>query len=1143
MTVGLQHTNLGDSLMFLTTILALSCSTFTAATASVAWTYPTGAMPAAPTLYPDAQRPSGLLVCAENALSLLNAHGLEQWRTTFDQPLAATATAADLDADGTVEVLAALVDGQVICLNADGSLRWSTPLGARPESFCPVLAAEFHPAPGLELIAGFGDGWLHALAANGQPLWRFFGDKFRSGAPASGDVDADGFAEIVYGTDNGNVYCLDGFGDVKWRYSELAPYGRSGANLADLDGDSRVEVLITRSNTGNATCLMALDGPTGAFRWRTRDLMQSYCSNVTADLDGDGKLETLHADKGNWLYCTDAAGAERWRLELKGRGIFWAPAVADVDGDGAPDILVPMRDTDATAGACAFRVSANGTILEPLKLGSSANAGPAVADLDGDGVLEAFFATQNPNGIQAVRWGGGGKVLWPSLRGDSAMTARANAPAGRPAPAPTKTESPAARLELGDIFLGENILHVAWDAPAPPDAFATISVRAPGKDAEIRVLPLPEGATAADLPYEIIHPEPAGLSVRIAASGCPNLAAATIAVTPQPAAACNDEFLQAACDQAAFVGPVRPVRPVRPVGLLSRAMLLRSEQESLTTPPPDTAPRALAARATALRRHALELNRLAQALEPLWAANDQGTFVCWQDPNPWDPFDPKAMPESLDPAPRVTLPVFQNEHEDLALNLLNVSPDTINVRCVFAKPSLNARPEPEPALAQRVTLRRGVCVPGPRTGMILDALPELDLSRTITLAPFEVSQLWLVVDTYGLEPGPHELTLYLGSLEEHMTLREVPITIDVQPIELPFGVYAQMNWVGTDLDETTDQQLKDMLDHGISVAYGPKLPVISLDANGQPTQPIDWFHTDAGLARLPGYFQLLFPAPPTVQWPEEIAPKDDTDLYQQGFATAVRELAAHLREKGFGYERWAFYPFDEPWLTGFTIIPQLRRFCERVKAADPRARNYTDPTGLLRVEYVREFKDLIDVWQPEINILKRDPDLAQWFRENAPAFWAYEATDPGKELLPLGYYRAYSWTAWRLGLDGAGFWCYKYFDAYWPLETPDWSVVYQTNNQVVPSRRWEAMRDGQEDYRLLHALQTEIQRAQNEGRTEPARQAQTRMDQIVENLIAWQIQTIDEITRQTRNYELDYHQLMESRQQIANEILRLRAAP
>jgi len=189
---------------------------------------------------------------------------------------------------------------------------------------------------------------------------------------------------------------------------------------------------------------------------------------------------------------------------------------------------------------------------------------------------------------------------------------------------------------------------------------------------------------------------------------------------------------------------------------------------------------------------------------------------------------------------------------------------------------------------------------------------------------------------------------------------------------------------------------------------------------------------------------------------------------------------------------------------------------------------------------VEEFKDLIDIWQPEMNILKRDPALVSWMRENARHFWTYEATSPGKDLLPLGYYRAYAWLAWYLGTEGAGYWVYRGNDIWWPIQGGDWSPVYQTNQYVVPSRRWEADRDGVEDYRALYLLRQEIAKARNSGRTDDADRAQALMDEAVAKVAGWQVGTIDEITRQTRDYELDYELLLQYRSRIAQEVMRLR---
>ncbi|HOZ47455.1 MAG TPA: DUF4091 domain-containing protein [Candidatus Hydrogenedentes bacterium] len=1107
----------------------------------VVWTYDLEAPAAAPTLYPNAETPSGLIVVAGANVIRLDGFGAAVWSVDLPSVAATPATVSDLDGDGTAEVLIALEDGPAVCLDERGQERWRCALAGPAGGFKMITAADVLPDAGLELLFGYDDGWLNCLSARGELIWRFSGDRFRVGPVAVGDVDGDLEPEIVFGTDNGHVYCLTSAGRIQWRYWEMAPYGRSGPNLADLDGDGSVEVLITRSNVGNATCLMALDGATGALKWRTQDVMQGYCSNAIADLDGNGSLEVIHGDKGNWIYCVYADGTERWRKELGGRGVFWAPAVADIDGDGQLEITVAARGVDPADNACVFVLEPSGEVQDRLALGSDANAAPAIGDINGDGNLEVILAVQGPNRIHVLSWGGGGPVAWASARGDSAMNARSGIALG-------SAVRPARLPEMGGLQVapklalwGENNWPVSWDTPAAEETGIELAVDPTGGPAEITVVPVDAGAQGVRVPWQLSRPGLTALTFRMFVSGQPDpLLVAYQEVQPEPATFCDIRKVQEACG-AARQESAKIGEDVS--GIEFALTSLRVDQETLQRRlDAGEAGIAIAARASMLREDARALLAFARAVARFRTEGGRGSFVVWPDKNPWHTFYDKMAARDFPLEPTVEVSAYGDEYEDTVITIFNITGRPLDIRCAFAPPRLTqGPPEPEPELAKHVTLRRAVRTPSQFGEMVNDALPELDASRTVTVPAYAMRQLWLVADTHGLEPGAHTLTLYLGSLEQAPTIRAVPITINVWPIRLPEGVFAKMNWARIDAGDISDEQVGDMIAHGNSVSYGPALPSVPLDATGGPAGDIDWSHVDATLARVPGYWQVLFPGPPDPKWPEGVSPQKNSPVWQEGFKTTVRALAQHLNAIGWAYDRWAFYPVDEPWNTGETLIPQLRGFCTLVKAADPKVRNYTDPAGNVRVEKIAEFRDLIDIWQPEMNLLKRDPRLLEWFRQNAKVFWAYEATGPGKDLRPLGYYRANGWLAWKFGLDGAGYWCYKGNDIWWPVRGGDWSVVYQTGDEVVPSRRWEASRDGVEDYRALHALNVAIERAKTEGKADVAEAAQALMDEAVENLVGRQGQLVDEITRQTRDYEIDFALLSDYRVRIKDEILKLRA--
>ena len=251
-------------------------------------------------------------------------------------------------------------------------------------------------------------------------------------------------------------------------------------------------------------------------------------------------------------------------------------------------------------------------------------------------------------------------------------------------------------------------------------------------------------------------------------------------------------------------------------------------------------------------------------------------------------------------------------------------------------------------------------------------------------------------------------------------------------------------------------------------------------------------------------------------------------------------MVKHLDSVGWGYERWAFYPVDEPWLTGDTQIPFFRRFCTLVKEADPKARMYADPVGEVRINKLEEFTKLVDIWQPEANMLKRSPTLEKWFHDNSRTFWIYEAPGPGKDLLPLGHYRAFAWWAWMFGCKGAGYWCYRDGDLWWKREITDYGVVYPApGGNVVPTVRWEASRDGNEDYRALYLLRAAIDKARAAGKTVEADQGQALIDEAVQFTVGWQRGVIDEITSMTRDYDIDFLKLQEYKKRIVEQTMLL----
>ncbi len=150
-------------------------------------------------------------------------------------------------------------------------------------------------------------------------------------------------------------------------YAEFDPI------FADLDGDGAAELVLATDTAGWDTVLVALDGATGAEKWRTEsidmDCLRADCQSTAADVDGDGVAEVIVEG----AIVDGATGEVEALLTPPGLTMFYrGPLVADLDGDGAREIVI---------GDTAY--DADGVELWTLG-GEVRSAFPALAQLDDD---------------------------------------------------------------------------------------------------------------------------------------------------------------------------------------------------------------------------------------------------------------------------------------------------------------------------------------------------------------------------------------------------------------------------------------------------------------------------------------------------------------------------------------------------------------------------------------------------------------------------------------------------------------------------------------------------------------------------------------------------------------------------------------
>jgi hypothetical protein len=151
---------------------------------------------------------------------------------------------------------------------------------------------------------------------------------------------------------------------------------------------------------------------------------------ATANILGDARPEIIVSLNDGYLYAFGADGVRLWRTQYTfGKALMYAsePIVADLNQDGSPEILISTYgDPDVQDSGHLVVLGADGTLLHNVSLpnpghngnGNGAPAAPAVGDLDGDGALEVFVQTFD-HGMDVFRVPGSATncVLWGTARG------------------------------------------------------------------------------------------------------------------------------------------------------------------------------------------------------------------------------------------------------------------------------------------------------------------------------------------------------------------------------------------------------------------------------------------------------------------------------------------------------------------------------------------------------------------------------------------------------------------------------------------------------------------------------------------------------------------------------------------------------
>ncbi|HHS14123.1 MAG TPA: FHA domain-containing protein [bacterium] len=236
-----------------------------------------------------------------------------------------------------------------------------------------------------------------------QTLWTYATRDAVQGSPALGDVNGDGFINLIAADAAGFLYGLDArHGGMIWNsdFNTRAGSMAGSTKLADINLiDGELDVVAGTASRG----VLALDGGTMRPIWWGKTESQVLSSPAVADINSDGIPDVVVGTLSGRIICFDGRqGGVIWSFEADGP-VTASPVMVDINGDAVPDVIV-----GSTRNRLYALDGRNGQIIW-VHSGTEAPSTAAVADFNGDKKPDVVFVTAS---AVIVLEGTRGALLW-----------------------------------------------------------------------------------------------------------------------------------------------------------------------------------------------------------------------------------------------------------------------------------------------------------------------------------------------------------------------------------------------------------------------------------------------------------------------------------------------------------------------------------------------------------------------------------------------------------------------------------------------------------------------------------------------------------------------------------------------------------
>ena len=244
-------------------------------------------------------------------------------------------------------------------------------------------------------------GYIYAYKRNGTLLTGFpINHGYSTRTPVLGDINSDGKLDIIvnkrtYPTGSVYVYKYDGTILPGWP-KQMGHVPASSAAVGDINGDNIPEIVMESYDALYAWTANGDSIPGFPF-YMTNGDNNSYSSPVLADVDNDNLREIVfgtHSSAGGFVYVIKNNGTvlTGWPKSTS-NWVYGPPSVGYIDNDNILDIAVGDQVLSGVPSDFVYAWNKNGVPLTGFPIGpvNAVNAQIVLADIDGDNSTELIF--------------------------------------------------------------------------------------------------------------------------------------------------------------------------------------------------------------------------------------------------------------------------------------------------------------------------------------------------------------------------------------------------------------------------------------------------------------------------------------------------------------------------------------------------------------------------------------------------------------------------------------------------------------------------------------------------------------------------------------------------------------------------------